>query len=121
MLEKKVIEFSNTNKIPSKILEERDEQIEALESKLIEATQEIEKNTTLLNNIAASRKQQVTDIEHDSITDDLKMQLLAAHERCQELQSLLESTENDAQKQSQQVIRNKSPFKLMYFEFNTRS
>lgn len=58
----------------------------------------------MLNKIATTKQQCVSNGEQDIIIDDLKSQLVDSHGRCQELQRQLDSTERDAQNYSEQVL-----------------
>lgn len=95
--------LQNSIKIPTEILSEKDDQIEELQNKLLEAVQEIEQNTILLNNISSSRQASIINVDQNPINEDLKSQLTSVHERCKELQSLLQVAEEDAHNRGQEV------------------
>lgn len=98
----KKISSTNTNEIFFN-LAQKDEQIEELQMKLIEATKELEKSTELLEKVANEQSKTKSPEKESDIVNDLKAQLATSHERCQELQELASSAEQDAQNQGQQV------------------
>lgn len=84
-------------------LAQKEEEIEELQLKLTEATKEIENSINLLEKIAEDKKKPCAHEEESVVVNDLKAQLSATHERCQELQNQVTSAELDAQSQGQQV------------------
>lgn len=100
-LYKKIPSSPNEAKV---CLAKKEDEIQELQSKLTQAIIEIEKSTNILEKLAEEKNKICTHEEESVVITDLKSRLQTAHERCQELQSQVTVTEQDAQNQGQQVI-----------------